>query len=587
MSEVELSSIPAALEVIKSGGFVLVMDDIDRENEGDLIMAAEFVNEEKVAFALRYGTGILCTPMTQERADHLRLPRMVIDNKDPNKTAFTVSVDSVHNTTGVSAADRARTMLELAIDDSETAHENFTRPGHTFPLVAKPNGVLQRRGHTEAAVDLCKLAGVKPVGFIVELQMDDGNMMRLSQCADFAKRHNIPLITVEELVRYRSGLEAKTQSTPTQSPLGVKLLSDAKIPLTRNGIDLGEWIMQVYKSYHDFKEHVVLIRDDHHDLSDGTPVLTRVHSECFTGDLLGSQRCDCGDQLTMAMQAIADKGRGVIVYLTGHEGRGIGLANKIKAYKLQQERGLDTYAANAALGFEDDLRSYETALGILRQLKISSIDLITDNKNKAVHFESLLHDVVTIKATPNRHNAGYLLAKAKKTSIHTRPEHVVSSIKEPPSDVAKPDAETTRQLKIAVVRAAWNSKVTKTLADNITSQLKSHGVADIDAYTVHGCYELPWTVSQLCKSGKYHAVVATGVLFKGETLHFEMISQGVTEGLMQTSLTTDVPVINAVLNCLEEHQAIERSGVEHAKSLANTTLHMASLKYNLQKLGSF
>jgi 3,4-dihydroxy 2-butanone 4-phosphate synthase/GTP cyclohydrolase II len=389
-------SIEDALTALAKGHFVIVVDDENRENEGDLILAAEKATPEALAFMIRHTTGIICLSMTGERLDELCLPQMVSDNTDRKQTAFTVSVDARHGTTtGVSAADRAKTILTLI--DSQTRPEDLCRPGHIFPLRYKEGGVLKRAGHTEAAVDLTRLANLYPSGIIGELMNDDGSMMRLSDLKQFAAFHDIPLITIAAIVRYRRQQEKL-----------VERISQARLPT-----DYGDFTALVYESKLDGMQHIALVKGE----VKGKPnILVRIHSECLTGDVFGSRRCDCGSQLTCAMQRIAQEGQGVVVYLRGHEGRGIGLGHKLRAYQLQ-DLGRDTVEANVELGFPIDSREYGIGAQILVDLGLSTIRLMTNNPAKyggLAGYDLSIVERIPLLSAPTNENHRYLKTKKDK-----------------------------------------------------------------------------------------------------------------------------------------------------------------------------
>ena len=386
----------AAIEAFQKGGFVILVDDEDRENEGDLAIAAEKITPEAINFMAKYGRGLICLAITEDRADELNLPLMVQDNTSQFGTAFTISIEAKKGvTTGISAKDRAVTILTAIADD--TTSDDLARPGHVFPLRAKRGGVLVRTGQTEGSVDLARLANMKPASVICEIMNDDGTMSRMPQLEKFSKEHNIPILTVADIIEYRLKKE-----------ILVHRVSEAKIP-TKYG---GEFRMILYENEVDNFQHIALIKGN---VAGDEPVLVRVHSECFTGDVLGSLRCDCGDQLHSAMKMIDENGAGVIVYMR-QEGRGIGLANKLKAYCLQ-DRGKDTVEANIELGFDADLRDYGLGAQILVELGVKRIKLMTNNPKKLKGLEGYGLEVierVPIEITPNEINFDYLNTKKEK-----------------------------------------------------------------------------------------------------------------------------------------------------------------------------
>ena len=388
-------SIESVVADVRKGRMVIVVDDADRENEGDLIMAAQHVTPTAVNFMAKHGRGLICVPTTSERLQQLGVERMVKQNREVFGTDFQVSVDAANGiTTGISAVDRARTIEIMA--DPTAVPEDLVQPGHVFPLRARPGGVLQRAGHTEAAVDLAKLAGCRTIGVICEIMNDDGSMARLPQLLKFAKRHKLKLCTMADLIHYRR----------TREKL-VERVEAVKLPT-----DFGEFDLYLYRSQLDGQHHLALV---HGEVSGKPGVLVRVHSECLTGDVFGSRRCDCGPQLHQAMRQVAEAGRGVIVYMR-QEGRGIGLPAKIKAYKLQ-ERGYDTVEANKKLGYGMDLREYGLGAQILVDLGLKTIRLLTNNPKKIVGLEGYgleIVEQVPIKVTPNPYNTRYLKTKRVK-----------------------------------------------------------------------------------------------------------------------------------------------------------------------------
>lgn len=387
-----LGTVEQALQDLRDGKCIVVTDDEDRENEGDLIASAELCTEEVVNFMATEARGLICVSVTEERATALDLPLMVRDNTALHGTRFTVSVDYVHGTTsGISVSDRTATVRAMA-DDASTP-QDFGRPGHIFPLIAMEGGVLRRAGHTEAVVDLMKLAGLKPVGALCEILNADGTMARMPDLEVFAAKHGLTIITVKDLIAYRRRKE-----------MLVQMVAEARLPT-----EFGEFTMKVYVNVLDGKEHVALVRGN---VDSDAPTLVRVHSECLTGDIFGSRRCDCGPQLHAALRQISESGAGVLLYMR-QEGRGIGLVNKIKAYALQ-EQGLDTVEANEALGFNADPRDYGIGAQILFDLGVRNMRLLTNNPTKRVGLQSYGLDVVElvpIEVAATKESMGYMTTK--------------------------------------------------------------------------------------------------------------------------------------------------------------------------------
>ena len=392
MEDFKLSSIDDAVKDFKEGKFIIVVDDEDRENEGDLICAAEKITPEMVNFMLKYARGVLCVPITMSRCQELDLPHQVTDNTSMLGTPFTITVDKLEGcTTGVSAHDRCATIRALA--DPTSTPQTFGRPGHINPLYAQDNGVLKRSGHTEAAIDLCKMAGLYPAGALMEIMNEDGSMARMPQLIEFAKEHQLKIITIKDLIAYRLKKDSLVEmgemvDMPTQ---------------------YGHFKMIPFRQVSNGLEHFALVKGE---WKEGEPVMVRVHSSCATGDILGSMRCDCGEQLHKSLQMIEKEGKGVLVYMQ-QEGRGIGLMNKIAAYKLQEE-GLDTVEANVHLGFKPDERDYGCGAQILRKLGVQKMRLLTNNPVKRVGLEAYGLEIVenvSIEVTPNRYNFRYLETK--------------------------------------------------------------------------------------------------------------------------------------------------------------------------------
>ena len=390
----EFNSIEDAIEDIKNGKMIVIVDDEDRENEGDLVIAAEKVTPEAINFMVTYARGLVCMPIIPDRLDELNIKQMVSNNTESHHTAFTVSIDAAETTTGISAFERAFTVKKLL--DPNATESDFNKPGHVFPLAAKAGGVLKRTGHTEAAVDLATLAGLYPAGVICEIMNEDGTMARLPSIIEYCKKHDLKLVSIADLIKYRR-----------KNEIFIKRSTEAKLPTK-----YGDFQIIGYENTINGEHHVALVKGD---VSDGNPVLVRVHSECLTGDAFGSLRCDCGEQFAAAMQRIEEEGRGILLYMR-QEGRGIGLINKLKAYSLQ-DQGMDTVEANLALGFPEDLREYGIGAQILADLGAKKINLMTNNPKKLKGLSG--YGIEIVKRVPlqmnhNERNEFYLRTKKAK-----------------------------------------------------------------------------------------------------------------------------------------------------------------------------
>eukprot|EP01059_Diplonema_ambulator_P024736 TRINITY_DN4104_c1_g2_i2.p1 TRINITY_DN4104_c1_g2~~TRINITY_DN4104_c1_g2_i2.p1 ORF type:complete len:1362 (+),score=462.78 TRINITY_DN4104_c1_g2_i2:104-4189(+) len=594
-----MASIETAIETFRQGRPLIVMDDEDRENEGDIIVPAQDVTEEIIAMMVNETTGILCAPMTEDRANELGLDPMLSLNTDSKGTAFTITTDlkpivpldsglipdictadgTSGLTTGVSAFDRMITFHALAHPNAKAS--DFGRPGHIFPLRAKRGGIPERRGHTEASVDLCRLANKRPVGAIGELVNKDGSMKRLYDCKRLGWKLNIPCITIDALSNYlyKKPLRYLTPKS------GVVRVAECTIPVTRNHTFLGIWNMICFKEHNTQYEHIIMTLGD--VTEPGVSVPVRIHSECFTGDMLRSMRCDCGEQLDQAFDHIHDKGRGIIIYMTGHEGRGIGLVNKMHAYQLQA-KGFDTYRANKELGFKEDLRNFDACADVILALGVQgTVQLLTNSPLKeralAVLKGKLKTETIPLLCEHNKYNSRYLTDKRnhetrlREGGLGSRPESVKASLRL--SDRAH--TALMPKLRIAIVRTVWFGVPLQSLQKQITAELFEAGVAsdNVSEVIVPGANHLPFAAQAIAETGKVDAILCLGITIKGGVVPhaFTCMSSAVANGLNLVQIKSDTPVLFGVLACEHKQQAIDRcsQGSELAYGLALSTLQVA------------
>ena len=533
------------------GNPVIIMDDLERENEGDIVFPAEFITAKNITDTLTISSGIICVTMTEERACNLGLTKMCNMNEDPNGTNFTVSCDHISTTTGVSAEDRAKTIREMVFSENK---KDFTRPGHVFPLVCK-NGLLEeRKGHTEASVQLCLLSELKPVGVICELMNPDGTMMRLNDCKNLAIAYDIPLITIKDIEEYSKKINFK---------------SNLKSTLDYSECDLhiknytNPFKFRVYKDHFTNEEISILYKGE---INRNT--ILRIHSECLTGNVFHSLHCDCDEQLQKAIEHAYYKG-GIVMYVGNHEGRGIGLFNKIKAYKLQAE-GEDTVTANIKLGFEEDCRDYSFCIRVLREMGITDIKLLTNNQSKVdvltPHFNV---ERVGMSSTKTSLNERYLNTKVEKMS-HS--EDLIGKKVNTCSNF-NIDKDKVRGRSIAIIYTIWNKKWVDIMVEKISNKLNEYDIK-VTLYSVPGAYEIPFAcrVLQVCKDP--WAIITVGVVLKGETVHFEYICDSVYKGIMDVQLKSIRPIINGVLTCLTEKQVEDRVNSSLSEDWALSALHM-------------
>lgn len=508
-----------AINAFKEGKPVIIMDDDTRENEGDLCMPASFVTDTDVLFFLKYSTGLLCVACSPLRIEELELPPMIIDNTDPQKTPFTVSVDlnrKYGTTTGVSAQDKAKTIR--ALGDPNMKASDFCRPGHIFPLRASPQGLYGRQGHTEASVELCKLANVYPACLIAELMNPDGTMCRLKECQQFSNQHNIPLITVKQI----------------QDEIS---MFTSKLPVTLNE-KTTEFTISTFNASND--QHYVILSKG--NLQGQKDVPLRIHSECLTGDVFHSARCDCRSQLDAALHMLYESERGVLIYVRGHEGRGIGLSHKIKAYSLQDTGNYDTYTANTALHLPLDCRHYEGVTTILDRMGIQSVILYTENSIKIQELAPYISKCLPLPGIVTSYNQKYIQCKSSGSYM---------------KNISKDTSTDSKKKKIGIAyTTSWHTQHVKHMLEECRSYLAKYPV-DIIERPVSGSFELVMGAHMLFQQG-CDCVIVVGILLKGETHHFEAIISAVSQGIMSLQIEERKPIIFGVLACYNQDQIDDR-----------------------------
>jgi 3,4-dihydroxy 2-butanone 4-phosphate synthase/GTP cyclohydrolase II len=544
--EEEFSSIADAIDAFKAGKLVAVMDSEDRENEGDLIVHADLVTEEQIALINKLCTGIICVPISKEIFQGSGLGMMVTNNTDAHGTAFTVSCDSEDCSTGVSAEDRLSTVRAIA--DSK----NLRKPGHMFPLVAQDLGLSVRKGHTEASIDMCKLCGMKQAAVISELILENGKMMRFSAAFDTAKKLQIPIIHTDQIYKegVKMGIYDEVAVAAASATVPIKLLAECDLDIRK----YGKWKLMSFSSVFGPENKVLVYGTSE---TNAKPIV-RIHSECFTGDVLGSEHCDCGQQLQNSLEKIYANGNGCVIFPANHEGRGIGFTEKVKAYGLlQNDPTLDTYSANTELGHRSDCRNYSECKPILDFLGIvDDFQLLTSNPDKINALKGLKFSAVNVVCGLTPKNLDYLTVKAKKHGTFK----------------LLPDAVATEELgskrKVCIIHASWYSDLIEPFVEKIRVGLIT--CAEVDIVKVPGCFEIPLQVRKRIES--YDCVLCVGVILKGETYHFECMANTITDAMMKLQLEYAVPVLDYILPCYTHEQAVAR--LQDPQPVVDTAMYL-------------
>ena len=552
-----LKKMHQVLDQIRKGIPVIIMDSIERENEGDLFMLAEKMTPEITTKFINDGTGIICVPLTKMKANQLGLSplksNLTNNNEDNNHTNFTMSCDLKGSKTGVSSIERTNTIL--ALGNKETMRNDLLRPGHIFPLIAEYGDFKIRQGHTEASLVLSKLVRGNQVGCIVELVNSDGTMKNYDDCLKYAQENNYSLITIDEMKEYLKLRPINEFDIESYSQISLA--------------NYGEWSFICYRGINQYKPHIVLIKGDIYNEIDET--YTRIHSECFTGDVLGSKHCDCGEQLEKSLEIISQKGSGIIIFPSNHEGRSIGLINKILAYRLQSEYKLDTFEANRKLGFDDDARSYKEVKYILRHLGVKSIKLLSQNPHKVEALKEFIKSANSLKIEANEINQQYITDKEMK--------YANNQIKQFNDLELDPKIDLS-DMKVLIISTQWHFEHVNHLVKDITTYLLKYGIKNIKNIIAPGCFDSLSVIQNHYRA--YDIIICCGALMKGVTDHYKYTSQGVMQGLTELQIKIEKPIINAIFNCFSEQQIAEKcaSNSGAALSFAKSTIQMLLINKN-------
>lgn len=549
-TKIVIKKMEKALADFRAGKFVMVMDSADRENECDLIIAAEHCTKEQMAFMIRHSTGIVCVATNKDRLEHFGLHPATGDNTDRNATNFYVSTDYLVGTsTGVSAADRVATLRAMC--DMNNPPETFSKPGHMFPLMANANGVLGRPGHTESTYEFCVLSQcAHPVGALAEMMHPDGEMYRAEDSIAFAKEHGFEMVYVTDIIAYRKILESRrVQKFPALQEGGEASAAVAKAHIRLKGLSADCRIL-VPRPSETGSETIIVVKGEVKGRED---VPVRMHSECFTGDTLGSMLCDCGEQLAKFIHVLDKSEFGILVYIKGHEGRGIGLYNKIQTYALQQEECIDTMDANTALGFDVDSRSFDDAIRGIRELEPKSLIIYSNNPEKEAELKKFFPARKAPLATvPTEYNRKYMETKVARAGHTTCIESFDVS---PPSLIDE-------NITVAIVSTAWNETYVNTMREEAIAHLKKSGVGNIIEKQVAGVMDLVAATKVCCKRYRPDAVICLGILVEGASDTYQHQCSAITQGLMQLQLDVDSAIVQGILMCKDETQIIERVGMK-------------------------